>query len=147
MKYSKLTGGFYDPLIHGTNIPPDAVDITQAEHAALMQAQQTGQVIVPNKSGCPVSTSRPPYPFSTWNQAAEKWDSDPAQSAEYQRNQKAAQLSATDEYMPRVTEDLIDALIAKGVITQADLPEAVKTKLTERKTIRTELSVLTTAKP
>lgn len=76
-----------------------------------------------------------------------KWIDDPDQVAENQKNQKAAQLSATDEYMPRITEDLIDTLLSKGVISQADLPETVKTKLAERKTIRLELTMLTAAKP
>ncbi len=49
---------------------------------------------------------------------------------------KRAQLADTDRAMPRVTEDLIDALTAKGLISPADLPQASRDKLARRKELR-----------
>jgi len=54
MFYSKTTGGFYDPAIHGTAMPIDVVEITTAEHAALMAGQAQGKSIVADGSGRPV---------------------------------------------------------------------------------------------
>ena len=54
MKYSATTNGFYDPAIHGDNIPGDAVEVSASDYVALMSGQQTGKVIVPNTNGYPV---------------------------------------------------------------------------------------------
>lgn len=51
MKYAKSTGGFYDEAIHGKRVPVDAVDIADAEYAALMLAQSQGKVIVSGEFG------------------------------------------------------------------------------------------------
>jgi hypothetical protein len=87
MYYSKMTGGFYDPAIHGerlieritidldtgatldrwteanpdTKIPADAVEITAEEHAALLQGQSQGQRIGADGEGRPVLQA-PPLP-------------------------------------------------------------------------------------
>lgn len=55
MKYSKLTGGFYHPSVHGINIPADSVEITDAEHRFLLAAQAQGKVIQPDANGRPVA--------------------------------------------------------------------------------------------
>lgn len=60
MFYSQTTGGFYDRVIHGANIPSDAVEITNAYHAALLAAQSTGKRIQPNINGYPVAVDPPP---------------------------------------------------------------------------------------
>src|SRR5690554_636524 len=54
MFYSKQTGGFYDPEIHGNNIPEDAVEISKELHSSLLQGQASGKVIVSDESGYPV---------------------------------------------------------------------------------------------
>lgn len=54
MFYSKTTGGFYDSSIHGDNIPADAVEITNEDHAALMQGQSAGLAIGADENGHPV---------------------------------------------------------------------------------------------
>lgn len=59
MFYSKTTGGFYDPEIHGANIPADAVEITCEQHCALLEGQAKGQVIVCNESGHPCLEDHP----------------------------------------------------------------------------------------
>lgn len=56
MKYASSTGGFYDPAIHGDSIPVDAVEITSAEHAALLQGQSEGKRITADAEGKPVLT-------------------------------------------------------------------------------------------
>lgn len=60
MFYSKSTNGFYDPAIHGDNIPADAVEISVAEHAALMAAQGAGKSIKADAEGRPVASDPPP---------------------------------------------------------------------------------------
>lgn len=58
--YAKSTNGFYDAAIHGDNIPADAVEITEAEHAALIEGQSLGKLIVADESGRPVLVDPPP---------------------------------------------------------------------------------------
>ena len=60
MFYSKSTGGFYSHEIHGDNIPGDAVEITEAEHAALIDGQSNGKRIVADESGRPILQDPPP---------------------------------------------------------------------------------------
>lgn len=60
MFYSKSTNGFYTPEIHGDNIPADAVEITEAEHAALIEGQSMGKVIVADENGRPILQDPPP---------------------------------------------------------------------------------------
>ena len=59
MYYSKATGGFYDPTIHGANMPPDVREISREQHAALMQGQAEGKQIVADSEGRPVLQDRP----------------------------------------------------------------------------------------
>lgn len=61
MYYSRSTGGFYDPAIHGADIPSDAVEITTDEHAALLAGQAEGQRIVSGPDGAPMLAD-PPAP-------------------------------------------------------------------------------------
>lgn len=56
--YSKTTGGFYISAIHGDAIPGDAVEITQAQHRALMVGQSMGKRIIADASGAPVLLDR-----------------------------------------------------------------------------------------
>lgn len=64
MLYSKATGGFYDRAIHGDNIPDDAVEITEEEHAALLAGQSAGKRIVADAEGRPVLADPPPPSLS-----------------------------------------------------------------------------------
>jgi hypothetical protein len=54
-KYSKSTGGFYLPAIHGAAIPEDAVDISEEDHTVLMLAQGEGKVISSDENGYPIA--------------------------------------------------------------------------------------------
>lgn len=61
MYYAKSTGGFYDRDIHGDRIPEDAVEITKAEHTALLAGQAEGKRIAPDAGGVPVLQEPPPF--------------------------------------------------------------------------------------
>lgn len=65
MFYSKSTGGFYDTAIHGDNIPADAVEITAAEHQALIDGQAAGKRIISDANGNPVLSDPEDVPFAT----------------------------------------------------------------------------------
>lgn len=58
--YSPTTGGFYIRDIHGDNIPADAVEITEAEHAALLEGQSQGNAVVADENGRPILQDPPP---------------------------------------------------------------------------------------
>lgn len=60
MFYSKSTDGFYAREIHGDNVPDDAVEITEAEHAALLEGQAQGKLIVADENGRPILQDPPP---------------------------------------------------------------------------------------
>ena len=60
MFYSPLKNGFYDPAIHGDNIPADAVEITDTEHQALLDGQSAGKLIQADIEGRPTLADRPP---------------------------------------------------------------------------------------
>ncbi len=49
-------------------------------------------------------------------------------------------LSETDADLARVTEDLIDILLKRGVIQFTDLPSAVQAKLLQRRQTRADFS-------
>ncbi len=53
MYFSPSTKGFYAVEIHGTNMPSDVIEITEAEHQTLMQGQAAGMVIQTDDYGRP----------------------------------------------------------------------------------------------
>lgn len=57
--YSKSTGGFYSDSIHA-EFPPDAVEVSDVEHANLMSAQAQGKVIGVAANGQPIALDQPP---------------------------------------------------------------------------------------
>tara|TARA_Y100001954_G_scaffold237898_1_gene303244 strand:- start:52475 stop:52903 length:429 start_codon:yes stop_codon:yes gene_type:complete len=54
MKYSPKTNGFYLEIIHGDNIPVDAVEVTDEHYYALMAGQVSGQSIQAGSDGHPI---------------------------------------------------------------------------------------------
>lgn len=60
MKYSAATGAFYVPEIHGDDIPVDAVDVSDAEYAALVLNRPVDKRVIPNDQGRPVLADHPP---------------------------------------------------------------------------------------
>ncbi len=59
--------------------------------------------------------------------------------AELEAIRAQRELIATDAAMARVIEDLVDVLIAKGVITEADLPDPARQKIDARRQLRQRL--------
>lgn len=63
-------GAFYDPEIN-PEIPEGALELTDEEHRALLEAQSSGKVIKPDESGAPVAVyPPPPTPEETAKQQA-----------------------------------------------------------------------------
>jgi len=60
MLFSAAALGFFLPEIHGAEIPADAVEITDAEHADLMAGQAAGQIIAAGPDGRPILIDPPP---------------------------------------------------------------------------------------
>lgn len=58
MYYAKSTSGFYSIEIHGNKIPSDAVEISDEQHAALLQGQTDGKEIVGDDNGFPMLIDR-----------------------------------------------------------------------------------------
>ena len=71
MLYSKTTGGFYDPEIHGESAPSDCVEISKERHAELLAEQSAGKVIVGDSEGLPQSVT-PATPALTWDAVRSK---------------------------------------------------------------------------
>lgn len=61
-----------------------------------------------------------------------------------QHDAAAQELAVTERQMPPVVEDLIDTLVAKGVLKIADLSADTQQLLTQRKAARQKLSELET---
>jgi hypothetical protein len=55
--YSASTKGFYDSVIHGENMPSDAVEVSDADYIAIFEAQAQGKLIAPNENGYPVAVA------------------------------------------------------------------------------------------
>ena len=51
-----------------------------------------------------------------------------------------AELDATDAGMARIAEDLITALISKGVLAESDIPQPARSKLDRRAELRSKLA-------
>ena len=96
MYFSKSTGGFYDPAIHGDNTPADAVEITAEQHAALIEGQSHGKQIVADENGFPVLQD-PPAPSVAEKKAAVQSQIDAIES-------KTIMNRATREFMLRLAE-------------------------------------------
>ncbi len=57
--YSASTNGFYSTEFHGTNIPDDAVEISESEWKTLINAQSVTKMITCGENGHPVIVDRP----------------------------------------------------------------------------------------
>lgn len=67
MYFSKSTGGFYTTEIHGKQIPEDAVEISETEHAELLAGQANGKTIIADLDGRPsLANPAPPTPAQVW---------------------------------------------------------------------------------
>lgn len=59
--YSKVSGGFYDSVVHGDNLPADAKVLTDEDYHALHAGQASGKVIGAATNGRPLLQSPPPH--------------------------------------------------------------------------------------
>lgn len=57
--FSALTLAFYDSAVHGSNIPEDAVEITDEEYKSLISGQALGKQITADEDGLPVLIDQP----------------------------------------------------------------------------------------
>lgn len=53
--YSASTRGFYTKEIHGTNMPPDVVGVSEEYWRGLFELQSQGMEIRPDETGRPVA--------------------------------------------------------------------------------------------
>lgn len=60
MRYSPSQRGFFPEFLAYADLPPDLVEITDAYHAELMEAQRAGKEIVPGTDGVPQAVDPPP---------------------------------------------------------------------------------------
>lgn len=105
MFYSKTTGGFYLPEIHGDKTPSDAIEIPETLYKEMMEAQSAGKKIVADEKGFPIATD---YPEPT------------AEEQQSMANAEArAYLAKTDWYITRKIE------------TGVEVPEDILTKRAE----------------
>lgn len=58
--YSQGSACFFHTDLHGVDIPADAVEITDEDHAALIAGQSQGQIIVADAGGFPMLADPPP---------------------------------------------------------------------------------------
>lgn len=65
--YSSTTKGFYLKDVHGDNMPPDCIEITEDEHKNLLEAQSNGKQIVPDNNGRPIAIVPKPREI-TWDE-------------------------------------------------------------------------------
>ena len=93
-----------------------------------MRWEEDGYVLQPGEQIYSGSSIPAMNPCSVWDGTqiqvnAAKW-------------QALQALQLTDAELPRGTEDMIDVLIAKGVIAVTDLPAAAQTRQTNKKAAR-----------
>lgn len=63
MKFSPYTKLFYDPVLNAGGIPDDAVDISQADFEALVEARAAGHAIEAGNDGKPFARTPAPLTF------------------------------------------------------------------------------------
>ena len=127
MFYSKSTGGFYSEEIHGallldggTNpdckIPTDAVSVSDAQYAMLMDAQATGKQIAPDANGAPVAST--PVPTAAQIAAAAQAAQDKADALAAKQDAVITQLmNATPQQIRTRLNTAIDSTSNATVVS------------------------------
>lgn len=92
MFYRAIDGGFYEPSIHGVNMPDDVVEISDSLYFELLKGQENGKQIEPDKQGFPKLVEPPALT--------------PAQLADQERIWRDAELAATDPLVARHRDEL-----------------------------------------
>lgn len=122
--YSASTGGFYDSP---SDAPFDAVEITDAEHAALLAGQSATKCIAPDSTGRPILADRP---APTAEQLAA------ARIAEIK-----AELTAIDAASARPLRAVLAATTSGGTADPADVARIAELEA-QAVTLRAELAGL-----
>ena len=101
MFYAKSTGGFYNPEIHGENMPADVIEITTEAYKTLLEGQSQGMLITCEEDGYPFLAEQPPIPVTagalcvqidtTADAARRAVAGDPLRAVEYDRAAAEAQ--------------------------------------------------------
>ena len=82
-----------------------------------------------------LSVKKPKWSGKEWidGRSTEEVEADALASAK-------AELAESDSDMARIAEDLITALISKGVLAEADLPQAARSRMAKRSELRSKLA-------
>ena len=82
-----------------------------------------------------LSVKKPKWSGKEWidGRSTEEVEADALASAK-------AELRESDSDMARIAEDLITALISKGVLAEADLPQSARSKMARRSELRSKLA-------
>lgn len=163
MLYSASTGGFYSRDIHGENIPVDAVEITDEEHAELLEGQAQGQIIAPTADGRP-SLQATPVVVPTATSLCEQVDiaadlarravaGDPLRAVEYDRARIEAEQFAAAGYQGdvppmvaawaiggRTAQQAADSILAEAAQYTAALVQLRTTRLQAKELIRAAMA-------
>lgn len=139
-KYSKiettdyLKGEFIGDVPNWDGTQPQIEDPNN--HGEFIDDPEIGITDKKPKAGC--------Y-LHIFDEATETWGEGKTQSEldaiRLEKDKQAAlsELQATDKEMARVGEDLLDVLIAKGILSSSDLPQNAQDKLSQRKALRAKL--------
>lgn len=125
-KFSAETNGFYLTGFH-TDIPADAVDITENKWRELMSGQEAGKIISADDTGYPVLLDRPAPTHEQFVAAAEQEKQnridEALQSISVISLKLRAGRSLTDSEQLRLdsTLDYIDAVMATDTDTAPDI--------------------------
>ncbi|MGB4064260.1 MAG: hypothetical protein WBK19_10585 [Azonexus sp.] len=134
MKYSPATNGFYLYPLQASATPPDAVDISDEEYAALRLGQSSGKTIVPGGDGRPFLTTMPAIPHSVSSLQFMDRFTEVEQLAIVTATMSVAQVKlwydrmlCAEEIVYKDARTLagLQALVAAGLITQARMDEVL----------------------
>lgn len=132
MKYSPSTNGFYLQPVQLAGTPADAIDISDAEYAALMAGQVSGKTICPGEDGRPSLVTRTPVPRAVSSLKFMERFSDDEQLAVATAAMSVPQVKlwydkmlCADEIVYKDERVLVglQSLVSAGLITQARLDE------------------------
>ncbi|WP_431026178.1 hypothetical protein [Halomonas sp. H5] len=57
--YDPVSKGFYDRKLHKSNVPSDAIEVTEEKYKQLLEGQAQGKFIISDKQGSPILSDRP----------------------------------------------------------------------------------------
>lgn len=148
MYYSATSGGFYDPAIHGHNLPNDAKQISPQVYQQLLAAQAGGKLIIADSDGFPTSID----PLLSTDDLCNRIDTaadaarravagDPLRAVEYDRARLAAEQFAAAGY-----EGEVPAMVAAWAINGRTPQQAADSILAEAAAYTHALELLRTTR-